>query len=68
MRGVGAVGNKGALFTCGKSFSFNKERAEDFFKALGVTYSGYKKGLAQQQAFLEVFMKEAENYGFTFRG
>lgn len=68
MRGVGAVGNKGALFTCEKSFSFNKERAEDFFKALGATYSGYKKGLSQQQAFLEAFMKEAEIYGFTFSG
>lgn len=68
MRGVGAVGHKGALFTCEKSFSFNKERAEDFFRALGAAYAGYRKDLAQQQAFLEAFMKEATNYGFTFRG
>ena len=67
MRGVGAVGHKGALFTCEKSFSFNKERAEAFFKELGSDYPAYRKDLAQQQAFLEAFMKEAANYGFTFK-
>lgn len=74
MRGIGAVGNKGALFTCEKVFGYNRELAKSWYLRLKKKYPLYKGGpqldevLRQRSAFAEELRRDGVKYGLLFSG
>lgn len=72
MRGIGAVGNKGALFTCEKVFGYSQERAKSWYRLLRKQYPKYQEssnaGIAQRIAFAQALRKGGEKYGLHFVG
>lgn len=75
MKGVGAVGHAGALYTCEKVYGYNLERARNWFKSLKQKYPLYKgntddweEALAQRVAFAEELRREGVKYGLIFSG
>ena len=74
MKGIGAVGHAGALYTCEKVYGYDQERAREWFKALKKKYPLYKgntddleKALAQRIAFAEELQRDGEKYGLVFQ-
>lgn len=75
MKGVGAVGHVGALYTCEKVYGYNLERARNWFKSLKQKYPLYKgntddleEALAQRVAFAEELRRDGVKYGLIFSG
>lgn len=75
MKGVGAVGHAGALYTCEKAYGYNLERARNWFKSLKQKYPLYKgntddleEALAQRVAFAEELRRDGVKYGLIFSG
>ena len=75
MKGVGAVGHAGALYTCEKVYGYNLERARNWFKSLKQKYQLYKgntddleEALAQRVAFAEELRRDGVKYGLIFSG
>lgn len=75
MKGVGAVGHAGALYTCEKVYGYNLERARNWFKSLKQKYPLYKgntddleEALAQRVAFTEELRRDGVKYGLIFSG
>ena len=75
MKGVGAVGHAGALYTCEKVYGYNLERARNWFKSLKQKYPLYKRNtddleeaLAQRVAFAEELRRDGVKYGLIFSG
>lgn len=75
MKGVGAVGHAGALYTCEKVYGYNLERARNWFKSLKQKYPLYKgntddleEALAQRVAFAEELRRNGVKYGLIFSG
>lgn len=75
MKGVGAVGHAGALYTCEKVYGYNLERARNWFKSLKQKYPLYKgntddleEALAQRVAFAEKLRRDGVKYGLIFSG
>ena len=75
MKGVGAVGHAGALYTCEKVYGYNLERARHWFKSLKQKYPLYKgntddleEALAQRVAFAEELRRDGVKYGLIFSG
>lgn len=75
MKGVGAVGHAGALYTCEKVHGYNLERARNWFKSLKQKYPLYKgntddleEALAQRVAFAEELRRDGVKYGLIFSG
>lgn len=75
MKGVGAVGHAGALYTCEKLYGYNLERARNWFKSLKQKYPLYKgntddleEALAQRVAFAEELRRDGVKYGLIFSG
>ena len=75
MKGVGAVGHAGALYTCEKVYGYNLERARNWFKSLKQKYPLYKgntddleEALAQRVAFAEELRRDGVKYGLIFSG
>lgn len=75
MKGVGAVGHAGALYTCEKVYGYNLERARNWFKSLKQKYPLYKgntddleEALAQSVAFAEELRRDGVKYGLIFSG
>lgn len=66
MAAVGAVGNKGALFTCEKVFGYNQKKAWLMFDRLQRNYD--MRDLSQRFAFMDALRKEGEKYGLHFNG
>mgnify|MGYP000609351915 FL=1 len=75
MKGVGAVGHAGALYTCEKVYGYNLARARNWFKSLKQKYPLYKgntddleEALAQRVAFAEELRRDGVKYGLIFSG
>ena len=75
MKGVGAVGHAGALYTCEKVYGYHLERARNWFKSLKQKYPLYKgntddleEALAQRVAFAEELRRDGVKYGLIFSG
>lgn len=75
MKGVGAVGHAGALYTCEKVYGYNLERARNWFKSFKQKYPLYKgntddleEALAQRVAFAEELRRDGVKYGLIFSG
>jgi len=75
MKGVGAVGHAGALYTCEKVYGYNLERARNWFKSLKQKYPLYKgntddleEALAQRVAYAEELRRDGVKYGLIFSG
>lgn len=75
MKGVGAVGHAGALYTCEKVYGYNLERARNWFKSLKQKYPLYKgntddleEALVQRVAFAEELRRDGVKYGLIFSG
>lgn len=75
MKGVGAVGHAGALYTCEKVYGYNLERVRNWFKSLKQKYPLYKgntddleEALAQRVAFAEELRRDGVKYGLIFSG
>ena len=75
MKGVGALGYAGALYTCEKVYGYNLERARNWFKSLKQKYPLYKgntddleEALAQRVAFAEELRRDGVKYGLIFSG
>lgn len=75
MKGVGAVGHAGALYTCEKVYGYNLERARNWFKSLKQKYPLYKgntddleEALAQRVAFADELRRDGVKYGLIFSG
>lgn len=75
MKGVGAVGHAGALYTCEKVYGYNLERARNWFKSLKQKYPLYKgntddleEALTQRVAFAEELRRDGVKYGLIFSG
>lgn len=75
MKGAGAVGHAGALYTCEKVYGYNLERARNWFKSLKQKYPLYKgntddleEALAQRVAFAEELRRDGVKYGLIFSG
>ena len=75
MKGVGAVGHAGALYTWEKVYGYNLERARNWFKSLKQKYPLYKgntddleEALAQRVAFAEELRRDGVKYGLIFSG
>ena len=75
MKGVGAVGHAGALYTCEKAYGYNLERARNWFKSLKQKYPLYKgntddleEALTQRVAFAEELRRDGVKYGLIFSG
>ena len=75
MKGIGAVGHAGALYTCEKGYGYNRERVREWFESLEEKYPLYKgntdnleEALAQRIAFAEELRKDGAKYGLVFSG
>lgn len=75
MKGVGAVGHAGALYTCEKVYGYDQERANRWLQSLKKKYPLYKsdtddleKALAQRIAFAEELRRDGAKYGLVFSG
>ena len=75
MKGIGAVGHAGALYTCEKGYGYNQERVREWFKSLEKKYPLYKgntndleDALAQRIAFAEELRRDGAKYGLVFSG
>lgn len=75
MKGVGAVGHAGTLYTCEKMYGYDQERANRWLQSLKKKYPLYKgntddleKALAQRIAFAEELRKDGAKYGLEFSG
>lgn len=66
MAALGAVGNKGALFTCEKVFGYNKQKAMGFFQKIADQYPAFRFDLEQRFSFMKSFEEGAEKYGLHF--
>lgn len=66
MVAIGAVGNKGALFTCEKVFGYSREKAVSFYQSILGQYPEMHVNLEQRVQFMQSFMKGAEKYGLHF--
>lgn len=66
MVAIGAVGNKGALFTCEKVFGYNREKAVSFYQGVWGQYPEMHVNLEQRFQFMQSFMEGAEKYGLHF--
>ena len=75
MKGVGAVGHAGALYTCDKVYGYNSGRAKEWLESLEKKYPLYKEttgdleeALAQRIAFAEELRRDGAKYGLVFSG
>ena len=75
MKGIGAVGNAGALYTCEKAFGYSTQSADEWFRRLRKKYPLYKGGgedaetiLAQRIAFAEELRRDGAKHGLVFSG
>lgn len=75
MKGIGAVGHTGALYTCEKVYGYDQKRANRWLQSLKKKYPLYKgdtddlkKALAQRIAFAEELRRDGEKYGLVFSG
>lgn len=75
MKGLGAVGHAGALYTCEKVYGYDQERANRWLQSLKKKYPLYKddtddleKALAQRIAFAEELRRDGAKYGLVFSG
>ena len=75
MKGIGAVGNAGALYTCEKTFGYSTQSADEWFRRLRKKYPLYKGGgedvetiLAQRIAFAEELRRDGAKHGLAFSG
>ena len=75
MKGLGAVGHAGALYTCEKVYGYDQERANRWLQSLKKKYPLYKgdtddleKALAQRIAFAEELRMDGAKYGLVFSG
>lgn len=75
MKGIGAVGNAGALYTCEKTFGYSTQSADEWFRRLRKKYPLYKGGgedsetiLAQRIAFAEELRRDGAKHGLVFSG
>lgn len=66
MRGIGAYGNGGALYTCEKVFGFDAKKAKMWYTALEKKYPRYKKDLAQRLEFAKELRENGKKYGLHF--
>lgn len=72
MQAIGAVGNKGALYTCEKVFGYAQSAAEEWFEFLERKYPQYRdatqpeQALRQRRQFAEELRKDGAKYGFSF--
>ena len=73
MKGLGAVGHAGALYTCEKVYGYDQERANRWLQSLKKKYPLYKddtddleKALAQRIAFAEELRRDGAKYGLVF--
>ena len=75
MKGIGAVGNAGALYTCEKTFGYSTQSADEWVRRLRKKYPLYKGGgedvetiLAQRIAFAEELRRDGAKHGLVFSG
>lgn len=75
MKGIGAVGNAGALYTCEKTFGYSTQSADEWFRRLRKKYPLYKGDgedsetiLAQRIAFAEELRRDGAKHGLVFSG
>ena len=75
MKGLGAVGHAGALYTCEKVYGYSGGRAKEWFESLEEKYPLYKgnaddleEALAQRIAFAEELRRDSAKYGLVFSG
>ncbi len=75
MKGLGAVGHAGAMYTCEKVYGYDQERANRWLQSLKKKYPLYKddtddleKALAQRIAFAEELRRDGAKYGLVFSG
>lgn len=75
MKGLGAVGHAGALYTCEKVYGYSGGRAKEWFESLEEKYPLYKGNaddlegaLAQRIAFAEELRRDGAKYGLVFSG
>lgn len=75
MKGIGAVGHAGALYTCEKVYGYSGGRAKEWFESLEKKYPLYKgnaddleEALAQRIAFAEELRRDGAKYGLVFSG
>ena len=75
MKGLGAVGHAGALYTCEKVYGYSGGRAKEWFESLEEKYPLYKgnaddlqEALAQRIAFAEELRRDGAKYGLVFSG
>lgn len=75
MKGLGAVGHAGALYTCEKVYEYSGGRAKEWFESLEEKYPLYKgnaddleEALAQRIAFAEELRRDGAKYGLVFSG
>lgn len=65
MRGIGAVGNAGAFYTCEKVYGYHKSKALFLYNALVNKYPKLQVDSEQRYGFMLDFYREAEKYGFS---
>ena len=75
LKGIGALGNAGALYTCEKTFGYSTQSADEWFRRLRKKYPLYKGGgedvetiLAQRIAFAEELRRDGAKHGLAFSG
>lgn len=75
MKGLGAVGHAGALYTCEKVYGYSGGRAKEWFESLEEKYPLYRgnaddleEALAQRIAFAEELRRDGAKYGLVFSG
>lgn len=70
MRGIGAYGNGGALFTCEKVYGYDYDKASALFRALKAKFPLYTEesdaGQAQRIEFALELIKNGETVGLHF--
>lgn len=74
MRGIGAVGHQGALYTCEKVYGYSRERTRAWIESLKVKYPDYKGNtgvssediLAQRINFAKELKENGRKYGLWF--
>lgn len=64
MVGIGAVGNRGAFFSCEKVYGYNQEKALALYDKIRLKYD--LSVVEQRIAFVQEFEKEAFAYGLKF--
>ena len=70
MRGIGAYGNGGALFTCEKVYGYDYDKARDWYNAIKAKYPLYsdesEAGQAQRIEFALELVNRGKEVGLRF--